>query len=213
MHLRASPFITSVSALIGLAACSADPTEPGGATVSTGLADEEPGFIEDVDYDGDGCPPGTVQTGLSEDRQSVTSNFAELYASAGPGLPDELRTRHCVSVIRVNVPEGWSYTVETTRHWGWVQLEEGGAADREAKYQIADGRERAATTSWSGPVNEFFNPEDIGAEDPLEWSPCGGGQRFRIVTKLAAHVGEDPSRQADLTINNIDTRLMWRRCP
>ena len=85
---RTTPALLTVFALA--AACAppppdapAPPAAPGTAARVT-AAPAAMGTIESVEYAGTGCEEGTTATGISDDKQAVTSTFSAFVASAGP---------------------------------------------------------------------------------------------------------------------------------
>jgi hypothetical protein len=204
MQKSTPAFVTSLLATIALTTT---------ASSRDLAADEGPGFIEGASYEGDGCPSGSATTDLSEDRQAVTSRYPDLSALAGPDLPDELESTTCTSTYQINVPPGWSYTVMPAVQRGYIALEQDGTARREATYRISgSSSEKTASSSWTGPVDGSFDPSDIDPGSPIDWSPCGGGQTFQIVTTLEVDLAGHPERLAEVGVRSIDLQLAWRQC-
>jgi hypothetical protein len=213
MQLSTPSFLASLSAFIGLAACSADANhvELDLVSAQSAMADF-PGVIEKVTFEGDGCPEGTASAGISEDGQMMTASFSAFRAEVGPDVPDPAIARGCVTRVQVNVPQGWSYTLDSADQRGYVLLDENAGAVRKAGYLISGTSEARILSEWFGPVDQPYNFRDISEQDPLPWSPCGGGQELLVRTRLTVDVGDQPERSADINLTNIDVVLRWRFC-
>jgi hypothetical protein len=186
------------------------PTNPAALARVTAAA---MGFVESVDYVGTGCSPETVSTAISPDKQAVTSIFSAFVAAADPNGDPDLAARNCLMTLRINVPAGWSYSLESVDYRGFAGLEEEVRASRRSLYLISGSDAHVTPVArFTGPVDENFNHPDVGPEKPGRWSACGGGQLVWIATQTEVNNSEDEDRGGQLALDSIDTELQWRRC-
>jgi hypothetical protein len=198
-------------------ACTAAPEAPAPIAAHTAKAVAAPegaGFIESVEYVGTGCSEKTAATGISPDKQAVTSIFSDFIASAGPGTAPEDATRNCLMTLHINVPEGWKYSLESVDHRGFVNLERDVAASRQSLYVIMGSLAQVTPPArWKGEVNDDYEQGDVGSGDPKVWSLCGRGQLLHIGTEIEVNNGGRAGRGGLLTVDTIDTELQWETCP
>ena len=170
------------------------------------------GFIESVDYVGTGCD-GDASSAFSPDKQVVTSIFSSFVAAVAPGEDPEAAARNCLLMLRVNVPRGWSYSLESVDHRGFAGLDEGVTASRRAVYVISGSPVHATpAASFEGELLDSYNDADVSPEAPGPWSRCGQGQDLFIAVETEVDSGGDAELSGQLTVDTIDTELRWRRC-
>jgi hypothetical protein len=166
------------------------------------------GFIESVDYAGTGCEAAGVASGISPDKQVVTSIFSAFVAATG-GPTAKL---NCLVMMQINVPPGWSYSLESVDYRGFAGLESEVTASRQSLYMISGSPVHVTPRArWKG-VMKDYTQGDVGPSAPGVWSPCGGGQLLWIATQIEVSNGARPSGSGQLTVDTIDTELQWRRC-
>jgi hypothetical protein len=172
----------------------------------------EAGSIESVSYQGTGCAESSATTALSPDNQVATSGFSDFVASAGPSANPDDASRNCLLMLNINVPQGWSYSIESVDIRGFGNLASAATATRKSLYLIAGSPVHATPTRrFKGPFSDNYNDPDVSPDAPGEWSPCGGGQVLWIATQteVQSH-GQDA--ESLLALDSIDTELQWRRC-
>jgi len=181
--------------------------DPEVAEATATAASAGPGFIVNASYVGTGCPKGSATTGLSLDRQAATSLFSSFVSSPTPAGVKV--TRNCLTTMKIKVPRGWSYTLESVDVRGFADLEEGVSASRQSVYVIAGSPVLAPSISRvRGAISDDYNQADVGPSAPGPWSPCGGGQSLRIATQTEV-TGRGTGQ---FTVDSVDTELRWRRC-
>lgn len=215
--MRKTPLVLSTVLLI-TGACMPAPEEHKASPeqpLADVLADAPPGagFIESVDYMGTGCDNESAATSISPDGQAVTSSFSAFVAAAGPDEDPEIATRNCLMMMRVNVPSGWSYSLESIDIRGFVALEDDVTASRRSLYLISGSPvHRTPTARFESEISDDYNHPDVSPEAPGEWSPCGGGQVLWAATSTEVNNEDDEDAEGQLTVDSIDTELQWRRC-
>jgi Domain of unknown function (DUF4360) len=214
--MRKSALALSIALLA--TACTAAPEaqapiEPQAAAakaVAPAPAPPGAGFIESIEYVGTGCAKDSTATGLSPDRQAVTSIFSSFIASAGPGTPPADASKNCLMIFQINVPEGWQYSLESVHHRGFAGLERDVTASRRSLYLISGSPAHVTPPAhWQGETSDDYTHEDVGPDNGV-WSPCGGGQVLYVATQTEVDTG---GRGGLLAVDTIDTELQWKTCP
>jgi hypothetical protein len=208
--------LVPLTALLLATACAAPPDQrppgPEQRLAKVAAPADGAGFIESVEYTGTGCE-GSATTGLSPDNQVATSIFSALVAAAGPGTEPEVGSRNCLIMMQINVPSGWSYSLESVDYRGFVDLEKDVTASRQSLYVISGSPVHVTpSVSFKGEISNDYNQADVGPDAPGPWSPCGGGQVLWIATQTEVKNNGHQKRSGQLTIDTIDTELQWRRC-
>jgi hypothetical protein len=203
-------------ALVAAAACT--PASDGLPSASERVlnrataAPADAGFIESVEYQGSGCD-GTATSAFSLDKQVVTSNFSAFVAAAGAGTEPDAATRNCLVMMKINVPPGWSYSLESVDYRGFVSLQDGMAASRRSLYLISGSPIHVTPTArFTGEITDDYVGPDVSPEAPGQWSPCGGGQVLWVATQIEVDNQVDNAVGGQFTVDSIDTELQWRRC-
>lgn len=206
--MRKTP-LAHLTALLLATGCGVAPDDPSmdqdvAEAAATSAAS---GFIESASYAGTGCPKGSATTGISLDKQAATSVFSSFVTPASPS--GARVTRNCLTTMKINVPRGWSYSLESVDVRGFADLQKGVTASRQSVYVISGSPVHVPPPARvSGAISDDYNQADIGPGAPAPWSPCGGGQVLRI----AAQTEVTGRGNGQFTIDSIDTELKWRRC-
>jgi Domain of unknown function (DUF4360) len=207
--------LAMMAALFAPAGCTEAPGGPAATAKSTvartSLTEPGQGTIKQVDFLGDGCDGATAA--ISEDGEAVTSFFPNFLAVVGPEVPAEQAGRGCLMSTQVEVPQGWSYAVDSVFQRGFAGMEAGVSGSRRAVYQISGNPLHIApTAAFEGPIDDTYEHRDVRPEAPLGWSKCGGGQNLLIVTEIQANNDADQNATGQLTVDSIDVEVKWRRC-
>lgn len=173
--------------------------------------ESSPGQFLGVDYFGDGCPAGSTTTGISPDGQAVTTIFSAFTVTVGPDSERGDASRGCLMQVRVAVPAGWSYRLDSVDHRGFLALDGGVSASRQSFYLPPSGRPVSGPVArWQGQLQDDFNDRNLSPDSALAWSPCGGGDSL-IVTQLGLR-SDDADASGLAALDSTDSVLAWRRC-
>jgi hypothetical protein len=210
---------TPLALLIALSAvaCTQPPDEPTSPperalAKATAAADDGPGFFESVEQHGSGCE-GTAASAISPDKQAVTTTFSEFLVAAGPGTAAGDASRNCLLMMHINVPAGWSYSLESVDIRGFVSLQPGVTASRRSLYLISGSPVHVTPPArFKGEITDDYNQPDVSPQAPGEWSPCAGGQVLWVAAQTDIDNRGRKDAEGELTVDAIDTELQWRRC-
>jgi hypothetical protein len=74
---------------------------------------------------GSGCKANSVSTNFNGDRTVLTLIFNDFIASLGPSVPAQQNRRFCSVNLKMKVPKGWTFQVNTVDWRGYVDLDRG----------------------------------------------------------------------------------------
>jgi hypothetical protein len=200
--------------VMGAAAAHAEVRDP--------IAPSEPITIKKIQYNGTGCPLGTVAKNVSEDKTAFTLTFSEFVAEAGPGIPLSAGRKNCVATLVLDVPAGWQYSIASFYYRGFMALDKGMKAEHSASYFIeGQGKTGTFASQKSGPFeNDYVYNDNIGIISDV-WSPCGVERALNINASIRVSNTDSrkyPNAQGLITNDSIDGQitqvwgLTWRRC-
>lgn len=169
-------------------------------------------YIESVQYNGDGCPPGTAVTTLALDASAVTTLFNAYGVDSTAGI----NRRVCNFDVRLRTPAGWSYALYSVDFRGYANVDPTARAVQTSSYRF-DGRGSyvaLGNSVISGPYSDDYLFRNVIPVDSAYWSPCEVSSR---TINLATSV--EVSGRAAMTVDSIDGSLehhyalKWRHCP
>jgi hypothetical protein len=195
----------------GLPAAAAP--EPASTLAAARAADAQgPGKLERVDTVGEACGDSAASS-ISPDGQAFTTIFSDFVAAAGPNTPPEQASRGCLLLVRVDVPAGWQYSIESLDYRGFASLQDDVTASRSTFYVISGSDARSPDpVELEGPFEEDFNHADVGPDAPSGWSRCGEGQNLWIAARAEVDNSEDDDNEGFLALDSVDGEVQWRRC-
>lgn len=178
--------------------------------------------IKKIQYNGTGCPLGTVAQNISEDKTAFTLTFSEFVAESGPNISLASGRKNCVATLVLDVPAGWQYSVGSFYYRGFIGIDKGVTAEHSADYffegQGATGRFSATK---NGPFqDEYIYKDKVGLASAV-WSPCGVERALNINAKIRvanADASKYPNARGLITNDSIDGQITqvwgitWRRC-
>jgi hypothetical protein len=175
--------------------------------------------IRDITYAGSGCPAGSVGADVAGDLSAFTLLFDQYQAQVGPGIPMAQKRKNCQINLRLDIPNGWSYSLFTVDTRGYVSLEPGVRALQQSLYyfqgQMRTGR---LQTVVFGPADRNYVARDQIKIENQVWSPCGASRSLNINTEVRVDNSAAPFRQGMMTVDSIDGQfkqiygVKWRRC-
>jgi hypothetical protein len=172
--------------------------------------------IEQLTYNGNGCPPGSTVVDVSPDGEAFTVIFSTMVAEVAPGADATHQKLKCKLHAKVRVPQGWSYAISSVDFRGFVALEPGVTASEQAKYHMSgESPETTKALTWNGAVEEDFNVRDVGGASPVYWSRCGKGKNLMITTELNISNQARPDASGFMVVDTVDGQvyhLLWKRC-
>ena len=179
-------------------------------------------FIQDIDYNGSGCPLGTVAENISTDAKAFTLTFSDYIAEAGPGISVREGRRNCQVTLSLKVPQGWQYSLGTFDYRGYVFLDSGMQASHNTSYYFqGSGFTGRFSSRMRGASERDYTFRDQFGLDSLVWSSCNATRALNINTSINVRNSNKrryPDAEGLITNDSIDGTikhvfgLRWRRC-
>ncbi len=191
--------------------------------------------IRAINIVGSGCPAGTAHASVAPANDAFTVIFDDFVTQVQPGTRNA--KSRCVVHVKMNVPNGWSYSLSSVDFRGFVSLEAGVNAKQKAIYKVAgenlsnadtnennddNAGNNTSETDWNGPFEDTFAVRDLPRTGAAQWSECGNDtskrKNVRIITKITVR-NPPPGNQAAsgfLAMDSIDGEVFhvqWKRCP
>ncbi|MEV6682895.1 DUF4360 domain-containing protein [Streptomyces erythrochromogenes] len=200
----------AVAAALSTTPAQADSTTPPGQIT-----------VQVQTVNGSGCPAGTTSVAASPDNTAFTVTYSDYLAQAGAGSnPVDFR-KNCQLVLRIGVPQGFTYAIARADYRGFAQLQAGAYAQERAGYYFQGMSQTTRIThQFNGPASDNWQASDETSVANLVWAPCGEQRNFNVNTELRVYTGSsDPSRLSfmsmDSTDGSVSTKyhLRWKQCP
>jgi Domain of unknown function (DUF4360) len=164
-------------------------------------------YLETPEYNGSGCPSGTVSTALSPDKTALSVLFDGYKVEAGVGKTLTDSRKECSIAIPFFVPLGYQVAIVGADYRGFNDLPLGGRAQFTAEYFLAGENTLPSTTTFDGPVSTNFLLQDSVHTDAVRWSDCSTPVIFRINTDLVVHSNSNDD-EAMSTIDSADLTII-----
>lgn len=181
--------------------------------------------VEVVSVNGSGCPAGTAEVSVSEDKKAFTVTYSDYLAQTGVGAGVTDFRKNCQLSVLVHVPSGFTFGIAQADYRGFAYLEPGASGVLRANYYF-QGMSQTVSS------NHAFNGGDDGYVD--DWIvtdqvpvastvflPCGAQRNLNINTSLRVNAGtSDPTSTTSLmTMDSTDGsfstlyHFTWMACP
>lgn len=173
-----------------------------------------------VTVNGSGCPAGTASVAETPDNSGFTVAYSAFTATAGGNAdPTDFR-KNCQLVVRLSVPQGFTYAVARAEYRGTASLAAGAVGTQLAGYYFQGSSETARIPhTVAGPYNGTWRTEDSTDGAALVYAPCGVQRDLNINAELRVDAGSsDPSRTSTMTMGasrgSVQTvyQLSWATC-
>lgn len=177
-------------------------------------------YVENIKYNGSGCPLGSVDPSISDDAKAFTLTFGQYMAEVGPGVSFAESRKNCQLDISLHVPSGWAYTITNVDYRGYARLDRGVVGTQKSTYYfMGNSMENAnGQSTFTGPFDGDYGIRDTIAFSTLVWSRCGVSRNLEINTQVRLDNSRNRRGAGIMTVDSIDGEikqiyhLQWRRC-
>lgn len=178
--------------------------------------------IQDIEYNGNGCPQGSVAANISPDAKAFTLLFDNFIAEKNTNDRRPVRMV-CKVDIHLHTSSGWQFGFFSVEHRGFVDLENGLVASLGTGYQNDHhGRVvRFQPTVFRGAVSQDYQKSTEIPVHTVQWTPCSNGSvtHFTLNSDITI-MGRGPANNGAgiLTVDSIDGEyrqkygFTWRKC-
>jgi hypothetical protein len=170
--------------------------------------------ITELKWAGSGCPPGSpVTSSVVRNRKALSLVFSSLDASAGPGVPITENRENCNLILRLSVPQGWSFTLFSADYRGFANLDRLVQATlRSAYFFEGEFPSSALEAHLVGPIDKKYRIRDTLDLDEVGWSPCGEDRALNVNTEVRVNNRSNRRGSGLIELNKTLLGIKWRRC-
>jgi hypothetical protein len=181
--------------------------------------------IELVGVNGSGCPIGTAEVSVSEDKKAFTVTYSDYLAQVGVGAGATDFRKNCQLSVLVHVPSGFTYGIAQADYRGFAYLEPGATGLLRANYYF-QGMSQTVSSShqFNGGLEGLEEDWIVTDQVPVAamvYLPCGSQRNLNINTSLRVLAGtSDPTTTTSLvamdsTDGSFSTlyHFSWMQCP
>jgi hypothetical protein len=177
--------------------------------------------IEVVKVNGSGCRPRTAAAAISPDGEAFTVTYSEYLAQVGVGAKPNDYRKDCRLTLRLDIPPGFTYTIESVDYRGFAQLERGASGVQRASYHFqTQPKPSPVDHPFAGPFDDGWQTTDHTRPGDQSWAPCGQSRKLMIDTELEVNAGtSDPRTTTSLLVMDSTDgsvastyHFVWRRC-
>jgi hypothetical protein len=205
----------ALAALVALTAYAVP--SPASATEAS-VAPPENVQIRIETINGSGCPAGTAAVAMNADNTAFTVTYSDYLAAAGAGVSPLDFRKNCQLALRVDVPGGFTYAVQTVDYRGYAYLDHEARGLQRAGYYFQGSPDTTYSThEFDGEYDDNWRTTDEKEWAELVWSPCGEQRNFNINTELRVYADRDAPvslMTMDSTDSAVSTiyHLAWEEC-
>ena len=141
-------------------------------------------YVESLQFNGSGCPAGSAVANLSDDRQALTLLFDDFIVDSTESQAP-VQEKNCNMDLKLNVPEGWTYSLFCVDYRGFAGLDEGATGAHKATFAFSDGRRQdLGSMSLKGPYFDDYSRLVALPVTNLPFSRCGTPDKLQISTSI-----------------------------
>lgn len=173
---------------------------------------------------GTGCPSGTTDVSLTDDKRTLAILFDEYMVEAGAMNGKNSDKKNCRIKIPVSIPPGHRVAVVNIDYRGFTYIPAGAMGKLSARYFFTDSHGKQISNEVVR-KEEFVGPVDgeyvltASLKGRLNWSKCGSNTVLNIQTRLMARTNMNQD-DTMATMDSIDGQssedityhLMWEKC-
>lgn len=165
-------------------------------------------------YGGSGCPVGSAEIVVSEDRLVSQIYLDKMVAETGASVEKSVDKKRCTILLPVQSEPGFQYKVVFESTGGYALLGQGARATVSHALSIPNGlKGPSAELKLSGPAWDEFSLEKLVSDYDQIWSHCGVTQSKVQISFVAEVIGGPDNPQSLVQVNPTGMyRLKWRPC-
>jgi hypothetical protein len=174
-----------------------------------------------VNANGSGCPAGSAQVAISDDKTAFTVTYSHYLAQVGVGAGPTDFPKNCQLGLNVHIPQGYTFAVSESDYRGFAHLERGASGTESAHYYFqGDAQTAAVTHPFAGGTDGDWQTTDLVPIEARVFMRCGTQRNLNINTELRVSAGRSDTRNTtsflnmDSTDGSINTiyHFAWKRC-
>ncbi|KAG8809542.1 hypothetical protein FRC19_005168 [Serendipita sp. 401] len=218
-------FIIALATIVAL--FSVSKAAPATIATTQQLAKRRPvGFnITSIQNKGKGCPAKTLGVSMSNDLANLTFLYSSMYATGGPGVENDIKQKGCQVSLKMALPKGYAFGIETITYRGWYRLDDGVKAVHSSAYSFSGYSYHVSTARsvYQGPMGgEYYGVHSSYNYTEHTRSPCGSETITETTFYAVDLIFVDNSQNANgwgfIGNNNVSSQLSqvygfkWYEC-
>lgn len=180
--------------------------------------------VDLVGVNGSGCPIGTAEVSISEDKKAFTVTYSDYLAQVGVGAGTTDFRKNCQLSVLVHVPSGFTFGIAQADYRGYAYLEPGALSTLGANYYFQGMSQTVSSThAFNGGLDGLDEDWIVTDQVPLAsvvYLPCGAQRNLNINTSLRVSAGTSNPKTTtsfvtmDSTDGSFSTlyHFSWMRC-
>jgi opacity protein-like surface antigen len=204
----------ALAALVAITTCVVPSSSAAAATV----VPPENVQIRIETINGSGCRAGTAAVAMNADNTAFTVTYSDYLAAAGEGISPLDFRKNCQLALRVDVPGGFTYAIQSVDYRGYAFLDGDASGLQRAGYYFQGSPDTTySTQEFEGAYDDNWHTNDEKEWAELVWSPCGEQRNFNINTELRVYADRDGPvslMTMDSTDSAVSTiyHMAWEEC-
>ncbi len=174
--------------------------------------------IQKVGYAGNGCPAGSAEVVLANDKKSASVIFDSYIVEAGGHGQRTFDRKKCDIAFGLKVPNGMSVAIINADYRGFLDLPRRAKATFTRDYFFAGSRGPRLKKTWRGEKSDDFFVKDRMGIMSTVYSKCGADVILR--SKTAATLRTKRGNEAMIAVDSADLtsktifryNFSWKKC-
>ena len=174
--------------------------------------------IQKVGYAGNGCPAGSAEVILANDKKSASVIFDDYIVEAGGQGQRTFNRKKCDIAFGLKVPNGMSVAMIGAEYRGFTDLPRRAKATFTRNYFFAGSRGPRLKKSWKGQHSDDFYVKDKLGIMSRVYSKCGADVILR--SKTAATLRTKRGQEAMFAVDSAEIssktifryNFSWKKC-
>jgi hypothetical protein len=125
---------------------------------------------------------------MNQSKTTFSVLYDQFVASIGSGIPITENRKNCVLNFRINVPQGFQFSVTQVDFRGYARLESGvNGLQKVIYYESGSVEQFTAQSSFRGPMEmDYVLSDRVGM---LTWSDCGKSINYNVNAQVRLDKG------------------------
>lgn len=167
---------------------------------------------------GTGCKPGSVKVTPSSDNTSFRVRYNDFVAQAGDGAEAVQHRKNCQSLLKVHIPQGFTFAIAEATYRGHMRLPTGAHALLKTSFYFqGDSGTGDIEHSFTEPYVGDWSVSDVTPVAALVYAKCGEVKYLNVNSELRVYTN-DAKDESTISMRasktDVDTifNFSWKKC-
>ena len=172
--------------------------------------------IQNVTYNGSGCPLGSVAYSITPDRTSVELLFSKFAAELDTKTTQFSSQTNCSVSVQLKYPSGWSVSWDRVEQRGFVDLSGGAQGQIRSRFYIPGDGGFDVNRVYNFPANDVVDYTEVQDAISDVFTQCGAQVPLDVDTRIRLY--GTPTGYNTVTVDSETTKvrtllhLTWQQC-